>query len=241
MDIAVIKFGGSSISDDSKLKNAAQKTISFLKRGKKVVVVLSAQGKTTDHLLKQAKDLAPSPDKRELDMLLSVGEQIACSKFAILLKSWGYQAISLNGWQAGILTNDNYGEATITNVNTSRIWQEFKKNQVVIVTGFQGVNQINDITTLGRNGSDTTAVALAAALQQKICYIFTDVDGVYDKDPLQYTNARKLKYVTYDQMLKLAENGAKVLHDKCVLLAKEKKVQILVVSSFSNQKGSLIY
>ncbi len=241
MDIAVIKFGGSSISDDSKLKNAAQKTISFLKKGKRVVVVLSAQGKTTDNLLKQAKDLASSPDKRELDMLLSVGEQIACSKLAILLKSWGYQTISLNGWQTGILTNDNYGEANIININTSRIWQELRKNQLVIVTGFQGVNQMNDITTLGRNGSDTTAVALAAALQQKICYIFTDVDGVYDKDPLQYTNARKLKYVTYDQMLKLAENGAEVLHDKCVSLAKEKKVQILVVSSFSNQRGSLVY
>ena len=241
MDIAVIKFGGSSISDDSKLKNAAQKTRLFLRNGKRVVVILSAQGKTTSHLLNEAKNLTSSPDKRELDMLLSVGEQISCSKFAILLKSWGYQAISLNGYQAGILTDNNYGDANIKSIDTNRIWRELQKNQIVVIAGFQGVNQINDITTLGRNGSDTTAVALAAALQQKICYIFTDVDGVYDKDPMQYSNAKKLKYVTYEQMLKLAQNGAKVLHDKCILLAKEKKVQILVGTSFSNQKGTLVY
>ena len=177
----VIKFGGSSIADTNKLKLAAQKTISFLESGEKVVAILSAQGKTTDNLIKEAKELTDEPNKRELDVLMSVGEQMACSKFAILLHSLGYKAVSLTGWQAGIVTDSNYTEAKIQDIYPKMIWSELETNDVVVITGFQGINENNKITTLGRNGSDTTAIAIAAALEQDECYIFTDTNGVYDK------------------------------------------------------------
>ena len=176
----VIKFGGSSIANTNKLKLAAQKTISFLESGEKVVAILSAQGKTTDNLIKEAKELTDEPNKRELDVLMSVGEQMACSKFAILLHSLGYKAVSLTGWQAGIVTDSNYTEAKIQDIYPKMIWSELETNDVVVITGFQGINENNKITTLGRNGSDTTAIAIAAALEQDECYIFTDTNGVYD-------------------------------------------------------------
>lgn len=236
----VIKFGGSSIADTNKLKLAAQKTISFLESGEKVVAILSAQGKTTDNLIKEAKELTDKPDKRELDVLMSVGEQMACSKFAILLHSLGYKAVSLTGWQAGIVTDSNYTEAKIQDIYPKMIWNELENNDVVVVTGFQGINENNNITTLGRNGSDTTAIAIAAALEEEECYIFTDTKGVYDKDPYKYKNAKKLDYISYEDMEGMAKNGAKVLHDRCVVLAKKYGVKIIVKNTFNDEIGTIV-
>ena len=228
MNITVIKFGGTSLSNDENLNLAAQKTIEFLQKGKKVVVVLSAQGKTTDNLLSEAKNLSPNPNKRELDMLVSVGEQISVSKFAILLNELGYSAVSLTGWQAGILTDSQYTEAKIQDIYTNSI------------AGFQGIDANNNITTLGRNGSDTTALAISAALHQKECYIFTDTDGVYDKDPHKYCDAKKFDYISYDDMEKLAKTGAKVLHDRCIKVAKKYGIKIIVKSTFNESKGTIV-
>lgn len=240
MNITVIKFGGTSLSNDENLNLAAQKTIEFLQKGKKVVVVLSAQGKTTDNLLSEAKNLSPNPNKRELDMLVSVGEQISVSKFAILLNELGYSAVSLTGWQAGILTDSQYTEAKIQDIYTNRIWQELENNDVIIIAGFQGMDANNNITTLGRNGSDTTALAISAALHQKECYIFTDTDGVYDKDPHKYCDAKKFDYISYDDMEKLAKTGAKVLHDRCIKVAKKYGIKIIVKSTFNESKGTIV-
>lgn len=238
--IEVIKFGGTSLSNDENLKQAAKKTIQFLKQKKKVVVVLSAQGKTTDNLLLEAQRLSKNPNKRELDVLVSVGEQISISKFAILLSELGYSAISLMGWQAGITTDNNYTKAKIQDIYPNRILKELEKNDVVIVAGFQGIDFNNNITTLGRDGSDTTALALAATLEQKECYIFTDTDGIYNKDPHKYSNAKKINYITYDEMESLSRNGAKVLHDRCVKIAKKYGIKIIVKSTFNDNEGSIV-
>lgn len=238
--ITVMKFGGSSLSDNEKLKQAAKRTISFLEQGKKAVVIVSAQGKTTDKLLGEAKELAKEPNKRELDMLVSTGEQMSCSKFAILLQEMGYKAISLTGWQAGILTDFDYSQAKIQDIYPQRIEKELEKNQIVVIAGFQGIDVEKNITTLGRNGSDTTAVAIAAALEQKDCYIFTDTDGVYDKDPNQYKDAKKIKTISYDEMKELAKNGANVLHDRCIKLAEKYQIKIIVASSFEEKEGSIV-
>ena len=240
MDIKVIKFGGSSLANDENLKKAAQKTIQFLKDKQKVVVILSAQGKTTDTLLTEAKRLSNNPNKRELDMLVSVGEQISISKFAILLNEMGYKAISLTGEQAGIITDKNYTQAKIQEIHPYRIWKELEENDVVIIAGFQGIDAQRNITTLGRNGSDTSAVAIAAALEQKECYIFTDTDGIYDKDPNQHINARKIESISYEDMDILAQNGAKVLHDRCIRIAKKYEIKIMVKSTFNDNQGSIV-
>lgn len=240
MNIAVIKFGGSSIADDNKLREVAQKTIEFIEKGKKVVVILSAQGKTTDDLIGEAEKISLHPNKRELDMLVSVGEQKACSKFAILLNELGYSAVSMLGWQAGILTDSNFTQAIIEEINTERIYEKLDNNQVVIIAGFQGIDKNKNITTLGRNGSDITALAISAALEQKECYIFTDTDGVYDKDPHQFEDAQKLDNVTYEDMKKLAQNGAKVLHERCVKIAEKYDIKIIVKSAFNNNDGTII-
>lgn len=240
MNIAIVKFGGSSVSNDENLKKAAKKIIQFLEKGQKVVAVLSAQGNTTDNLLLEAQRLSKNPNKRELDVLASVGEQISISKFAILLTELGYSAISLTGWQAGITTDNQYTEAKILDIYPNRIWKELEKNEVVIVAGFQGIDFNNNITTLGRNGSDTTALSLAAALEQQKCYIFTDTDGIYDKDPHKYSDAKKLDYISYDRMETLAKNGAKVLHDRCVKIAKKYNIKIIVKSTFNDNEGSIV-
>ena len=240
MNIAIVKFGGSSVSNDENLKKAAKKIIQFLEKGQKVVAVLSAQGNTTDNLLLEAQRLSKNPNKRELDVLASVGEQISISKFAILLTELGYSAISLTGWQAGIKTDNQYTEAKILDIYPNRIWKELEKNEVVIVAGFQGIDFNNNITTLGRNGSDTTALSLAAALEQQKCYIFTDTDGIYDKDPHKYSDAKKLDYISYDRMETLAKNGAKVLHDRCVKIAKKYNIKIIVKSTFNDNEGSIV-
>lgn len=240
MNIKVIKFGGSSISNDKNLKLAAKKTISFLKKGFKVVTILSAQGKTTNDLLNQAKILSKKPTKRELDALLSVGEQISIAKFAIILNDLGYSAVSLTGWQANITTDSDYTNAKILNIDTSRIYKELKNHNVVVIAGFQGISNNQDITTIGRNGSDTSALAITAALKQKECYIFTDTDGIYNKDPNKYTDAKKLNTISYDEMERLAKNGANVLHNRCIEIAKNYGIEIVVQSTFNNEKGSIV-
>lgn len=198
-------------------------------------------GKTTDKLLKEAFEITDKPNLRELDMLLTTGEQITISKLSIYLNSLGYKAISFTGWQVPIKTNDNSNNADIIKINTNRILKELNKNKIVIVAGFQGINEVGDITTLGRGGSDTTAVALAAALKAKRCDIYTDVEGVYNKDPKKYKNAKKLDFITYEDMESLSNSGAKVLHNKCVEIGKKFEVPIYVKSSFEeNGKGTLV-
>lgn len=197
-------------------------------------------GKTTDKLLKEALSITDKPNLRELDVLLSTGEQITISKLSILLNSMGYKAVSLTGWQIPIKTNDIENNADITKININRIIRELNKNKIVIVAGFQGINVNYDITTLGRGGSDTTAVALAATLKAEKCDIYTDVNGVYEMDPKKYPNAKKINYISYDDMLNLANSGAKVLHNKCVEIGKKYKVPIYVKSSFEEGKGTLV-
>lgn len=198
-------------------------------------------GKTTDKLVKEALEIDEEPNLRELDMLLSIGEQITISKLAMCLNKLGYEAISLTGWQVPIKTNNVVNNADITAININRILQELEKEKIVIVAGFQGINNENDITTLGRGGSDTTAVALAAALNAKQCDIYTDVDGVYNKDPRTNKDAQKFESINYDEMLKLANSGAKVLHHKCVEMGKRFGVPIYVKSTFEeNPIGTFV-
>ena len=238
--IIVLKFGGSSVADNLKLNIVAKKIIESYDKNKKIVVVVSAQGKTTDKLTQEAKELSNLPNDREMDVLLSTGEQISMSKLAILLNEMGYKAISLTGMQAGILTNTLNQNAKIENIDTIRIKQELEEGKIVIVAGFQGINEKGDITTLGRGGSDTTAVALAAALNAKECYIFSDVDGVYTTDPNKIENAKKLKTLSYDEMLEIANEGAKVLHNRCIQIAQKYNVAIVTKSTFNNKPGSII-
>lgn len=240
METIVLKFGGSSLADNIKLNIVANKIIDFYNKKNKVIVVVSAQGKTTDGLIKEAKELSYSPDKREMDVLLSTGEQISISKLAILLKRLGYNAISLTGWQAGIYTSNTNEEAKIEYINTERIEKELENNNIVIVAGFQGINDKKDITTLGRGGSDTTAVAIAAAIKADHCYIFSDVDGVYSTDPNKITIAKKIEELSYDEMLDLSNEGAKVLHNRCVEIAKKYNVLIETGSTFNNNVGTVI-
>ncbi len=238
--IMVLKFGGSSVADNKKLELVAKKIAKIYDKGNKVVVVLSAQGKTTDKLIKEAKELSNNVSNRELDSLLSCGEQMSTAKLSILLNYMGYSAISLTGWQAGILTTDNNQDASIINIDTTRILKELNKGKIVIITGFQGIDKNLDITTLGRGGSDTTAVAIAAALHAKNCYIFSDVDGVYTADPNKINNAKKIKDLSYEEMLQLSSEGAKVLHNRCVEIGEKFKIPIITKSSFNEEKGTII-
>lgn len=240
MNTVVLKFGGSSVADNIKLNVVAEKIISQKKQAKNVVVVVSAQGKTTDQLIREARELSAIPEEREMDMLLSTGEQITASKLSILLNRKGYKAISLTGWQAGIETNDVSGAAKINQISTQRIEKELKKGKIVIVAGFQGVNQNQDITTLGRGGSDTTAVALQASLGADKCYIFSDVDGIYSSDPNMITIAKKLDEISFDEMQEVADAGAKVLHNRCIEIGKRFDCDIIAKSTFSNQGGTKI-
>ena len=240
METIVLKFGGSSLADNIKLNIVANKIIDFYNKKNKIIVVVSAQGKTTDGLIKEAKELSYDPDKRELDVLLSTGEQVSISKLAMLLKRIGYNAISLTGWQAGIYTSNTNEEAKIEYINTERINQELEKDKIVIVAGFQGINDKKDITTLGRGGSDTTAVAIAAAIKADHCYIFSDVDGVYSTDPNKITDAKKIEELSYDEMLDLSNEGAKVLHNRCVEIAQKYNVLIETGSTFNNNIGTQI-
>ena len=240
METLVLKFGGSSLADNEKLNIVANKIINFYNKGNRVVVIVSAQGKTTDKLIKEAKELSSEPDKREMDVLLSTGEQISISKLAILLKELGYSAISLTGWQAGIYTSNTNEEAKIEYINTDKINQELEKNNIVIIAGFQGINDKKDITTLGRGGSDTSAVAIAAALKADHCYIFSDVEGIYSTDPNKIPEAQKIDELSYNEMLDLSNEGAKVLHNRCVEIAQKYNVLIETASTFNNNVGTQI-
>ena len=240
MSLIVQKFGGSSVKDDQRIRNVAGIIAETYLAGNDVIVVLSAQGDTTDDLIAKAEEINPHASKREMDMLLSTGEQISCSLCAMAIEAMGYPVISLTGWQAGFRTNSAYGDARIKRVDVERVLTELDKNTIVIVTGFQGINKYDDITTLGRGGSDTSAVALAAVLHADLCQIYTDVDGVYTADPRCVKGARKLDEITYDEMLELATLGAQVLHNRSVEMAKRYNVDLEVLSSFTGRPGTKV-
>lgn len=240
MDTIVLKFGGSSVSDNINLNIVANKIIELKNEGNNIICVVSAQGKTTDNLIKEAKELSAVPNEREMDALLSTGEQVSASKLAILLTMLGHKAVSLTGWQAGILTNSDYQSSKIINIDTTRINNEIKKGNIVIVTGFQGIDEKQNITTLGRGGSDTTAVAIAAAIHAAHCYIFSDVDGVYTADPREVKLAHKLNSISYEEMSYISGEGAKVLHDRCVELAEKYNMPIIAACTFNKNKGTEI-
>ena len=240
MGLIVQKFGGSSVADADRIRNVARIITETYRRGHRVVAVLSAQGDTTDDLIAKAAEINPNASKREMDMLLSTGEQISCSLCAMAIEAMGYPVVSLTGWQAGFRTNSSYGDARIKRIDTERVLAELDKNTIVIVTGFQGLNKYEDITTLGRGGSDTSAVALAAVLHADLCQIYTDVDGVYTADPRHVKGARKLEEITYDEMLELASQGAQVLHNRSVEMAKKYNVKLEVLSSFTGHPGTKV-
>ena len=240
MDTIVLKFGGSSLTNDENLKLVAEKIINYYNSNNRVVVVLSAQGKTTDKLIEEAKRLSKNQNKRELDALLSVGEQISATKMSILINSMGYPAVSLLGWQVGILTDDEHADAKIEKIDTYRLEKELNEGKIVILAGFQGINKEGNITTLGRGGSDTTAVSIAAILNAKHCYIYSDVEGVYTADPKKIKNAKQLDAISYEEMREISGEGAKVLHNRCVTIAEKYNVPIETKSTFNNKEGTLI-
>lgn len=240
MGLIVQKYGGTSVANVERLMNVANRIVNTYKEGNSVVVVVSAQGHTTDELIEKAMEINNNPSKREMDVLLSTGEQMSISLLAMAIEKLGCHAVSLTGYQAAIYTDSNYGNSRIKRINTERVFKELDKKSIVIVAGFQGINKFDDITTLGRGGSDTTAVALAAALKADLCEIYTDVDGVYTSDPRIVKNARKLKDISYDEMLELASLGANVLHNRSVELGKKYGVNMVVRSSFNNEQGTVV-
>jgi aspartate kinase len=238
--LVVQKFGGSSVADPERIKHVAKLVTREYDRGNQVVVVVSAMGKTTDKLLELASQITDNPDPREIDMLISTGEQISIAMLAIAIQALGYPAKSFTGPQVGIVTDNAHRKAKIVHINDEKIRSELNQGRIVIVAGFQGMTMDNEITTLGRGGSDTTAVALAAALKADVCDIYTDVDGVYTADPRIVPNARKLEKISYDEMLELASLGAKVLHSRSVEFAKNYNVPIHVRSSFVDVPGTMV-
>ena len=240
MGLIVQKYGGTSVKDAERVMNVARRVTNAYKEGNNVVVAVSAQGDTTDDLIAKGKEINPNASKREMDMLLATGEQISISLLAMAIEKLGYPVISLTGWQAGVVTDTNYGVARIKRIDTERIKSELDKKRIVIVAGFQGLNKYDDITTLGRGGSDTSAVALAAALHADVCEIYTDVDGVYTADPRIADNAFKLESISYDEMLELASLGANVLHNRSVEMAKKYNVKLAVKSSLNDNEGTYV-
>lgn len=238
--LVVKKFGGSSVADTERIFNVARRCIEDYNRGNDVVVVLSAMGKTTDGLIARAHEISDHPPKRELDMLLTTGEQVSVALMAMAIQSLGVPAVSLNAAQIRMKTTSAYGQAKLKRIDTERIKNELDARKIVVITGFQGINKFDDMTTLGRGGSDTTAVALAAVLHADACEIYTDVDGVYTADPRIVPNARKLPEVSYDEMLEFASLGAKVLHNRSVEMAKRYNVQLVVLSSLVRAEGTVV-
>lgn len=238
--LVVKKFGGTSVANKERIFNVANRCIEEYKKGNDVIVVLSAMGKQTDVLLEMAEDINPNASKRELDMLLTTGEQTSVSLMAMALHSLGVPAISLNAFQVAMHTTAVSGNARLTKIDSDRIRHELEQRKIVVVTGFQGVNKYDDYTTLGRGGSDTTAVALAAALHADSCEIYTDVDGVFTADPRIVKDAKKLDEITYDEMLELASLGAGVLHNRSVEMAKKYGVQLVVRSSLNTSEGTIV-
>ena len=240
MALIVQKFGGSSVANAERILHVAEIITGTYKKGNQVVVVLSAQGDTTDDLLAKAAEINPSGSKREMDMLLNTGEQMSIALMAMAIERLGFPVVSLTGWQVGMETTAAYGAARIKRVSGSRIQEELDQNKIVLVAGFQGINKYGDVTTLGRGGSDTTAVALAVALRADLCQIYTDVDGVYTADPRTVKGAKKLEEITYDEMLELASLGAQVLHNRSVEMAKRYNMNIEVLSSFTGAPGTIV-
>ena len=238
--LIVKKFGGTSVGDKQRMYNVANRCIEEYKKGNDVVVVLSAMGKYTDELISMAHDMDDKPPKREMDMLLTIGEQMSVSLMEMVMHKLGVPAVSLNAFQVTMHTTSSHQNARLKRIDTERIRRELDARRIVIVTGFQGVDKYDDYTTLGRGGSDTTAVALAAALHADACEIYTDVDGVYTADPRKVPNARKLKEITYDEMLDLATSGAGVLHNRSVEMAKKYGVPLVVRSSLNNSEGTVV-
>ena len=240
MSLIVQKFGGSSVADKERVFNVAKRIIETYKKGNSVVVVVSAQGDTTDDLIEKAAEISKNPSKREMDMLLSTGEQISISLLAMAIHELGYPAISLTGWQVGLTTDTSYSNARISKISADRIKKELEHKNIVVVAGFQGINKYEDITTLGRGGSDTSAVALAAALKADELIIYTDVDGIFSSDPRICQNAVRREVISYDDMLLLAQKGAQVLHDRSVALAQAGGVPITVRSCRGGGAGSIV-
>ena len=240
MSLIVQKYGGTSVADADRIANVANRVVKNWRDGHRMVVVLSAMAGETDRLINLAKELAEDPDPRELDVLLATGEQVTVSLFSMFLRAQGVPATSLLSHQARIYTDRAYGRARIVGIDTARIREELKKNRVVTVAGFQGVDEVGNITTLGRGGSDTTAVAVAAALKADLCEIYTDVDGVYTTDPRIYPKARRLERISYDEMLEMASLGAKVLEIRSVGFAKRYQVPLRVRSTFTDNPGTLM-
>ncbi len=238
--LVVQKFGGSSVANADRVRNVANIIADTYRADNDVVVVVSAQGDTTDDLIEKAAEINPRASKREMDMLLTAGEQMSASLLAMALQSMGLPVISLLGWQIGLKTDSNHSNARIKKIDTERLNLELSKRNIVILAGFQGINKYDDITTLGRGGSDTTAVAIAATLKADLCQIFTDVDGVYTADPRKVKGAQKLDDITYDEMLELATLGAQVLHNRSVEMAKKYSVNLEVCSSLERKPGTKV-
>ena len=240
MALIVQKFGGSSVADAERIRRVAWIIAEAFTEGNDVIVVLSAQGDTTDILIEKAKEINPTPSKREMDVLMSTGEQASVALMAMALEKIGLPVVSLTGWQIGLRTNSDYSDARIRSLSGERIKTELDRRRIVIIAGFQGVNKFDDITTLGRGGSDTTAVAVAVAMRADLCRIYTDVDGIYTADPRKIPGAKKLNEITYDEMLELASLGAQVLHNRSVELAKRYGVSLEVLSSFVRAPGTKV-
>ena len=240
MGLIVQKFGGSSVRDAERVMNVAQIVTDTYRAGNDVVVVVSAQGDTTDDLIEKAYEINSKPSKREMDMLMASGEQISIALLAMAIEKLGCPVVSLLGWQAGFNTSSAYGTARIKNVKTDRLRSEIDRHNIVVVAGFQGINKYDDLTTLGRGGSDTSAVAIAAALRADRCQIFTDVEGVYTADPRKVENANKLQEITYDEMLELATLGAQVLNNRSVEMAKKYNVELEVLTSLKRVPGTIV-
>ena len=238
--LIVQKYGGTSLADADKIMAAASRAVNLARQGHRIVMVVSAQGHTTDELIQKASYITRNAEDREMDALLSVGEQISAALTAMAVHTLDYPAVSLTGWQAGIETDSIHGNAQILAIDVSRILRELTQGNIVVVAGFQGIALDGDITTLGRGGSDTTAVALAAYLKADKCQIFTDVDGVYDRDPRKCCDAVRFDSIRYDHMLALAESGAQVLHDRCVILAKKYGIAVEVLSAFTDTPGTMV-
>ena len=238
--LIVQKYGGTSLGDNERLCRAAARVTSLAQQGHQLVVVVSAQGDSTDHLIEKAAKINRRGSAREMDALLAAGEQMSAALMAMAIGAMGYPAVSLTGWQAGIETDGIHGNAHIRAIHTERLLRELNQGKIVVTAGFQGLDGAGDITTLGRGGSDTTAVALAAWLKADRCQIFTDVDGVYNRDPRLYPDATRFGRISYEKMLALIENGAQVLHDRSVTLAREHGIALEVLSAFTGEPGTLV-
>ncbi|MCF7878347.1 MAG: aspartate kinase [Candidatus Omnitrophica bacterium] len=239
-DLVVQKYGGSSVADQASIEKVAERVISSARSGKKVVVVVSAMGKSTDELIKLAKKINPEPSEREMDMLVSTGEQVSSSLLAMAIHKRGFDALSFTGPQVGIITDTSHTQAKILKIEADRIKKQLEKGKIIIIAGFQGVSTALEITTLGRGGSDLSAVALAVSLNAQFCEIYTDVEGIYTTDPKKIKSARKLSFITFDEMLELASSGAQVMHTRAIEVAKKFNLKLHVRSSFSKKEGTII-